>query len=81
MWTIILVVSCFSCSVSGQLQWRLITEGATGGPPARRDAAIGYDEVGSKVILFGGRGDDNKIFGDTWIYEIIPSELLYLFDR
>ena len=50
-------------------------------PRPRRDAAIGYDESSSKVILFGGRAKDNEVFDDTWTYEISSGKSFRLFHR
>src|SRR5437868_6814327 len=42
---------------------------ATPGPPARAFAAAGYDPVRGEVVLFGGRGAENRLLGDTWTWD------------
>jgi len=39
-------------------------------PEGRRDYAIGYGRDKNEVIIFGGRTFDNKVLGDTWIFNI-----------
>lgn len=41
----------------------------TNTPPARRDAAIGYDPVRHRLILFGGRSVTQTFF-DTWALDL-----------
>ncbi len=42
--------------------------GAPGTPPARADAAIGYDPDTKQVVMFGGQGDYGSL-GDTWVFD------------
>ena len=37
-------------------------------PPARADAAIGYDPDTKQVLMFGGQGDYGSL-GDTWVFD------------
>jgi hypothetical protein len=41
--------------------------GPPGTPPARADAAIGYDPDTKQVVMFGGQGDNGSL-ADTWIW-------------
>ncbi len=41
--------------------------GPPGTPPARMDAAIGYDPDTKQVVMFGGQGDSGSL-ADTWIW-------------
>ena len=43
--------------------------GTTNAPPARRDAAMGYDEARHRLILFGGRNDTGAL-DDTWALDL-----------
>lgn len=36
------------------------------GPPARRDAALAWDSARDVLVLFGGRGVDDRPLADTW---------------
>lgn len=42
---------------------------ATNLPPARRDAALGYDPTRHRVILFGGRNQTGAL-DDTWAFDL-----------
>lgn len=37
-------------------------------PPARMDAAMAFDPVLHQLILFGGRGLNGQLLGDTWAW-------------
>jgi len=39
-------------------------------PEERRDYAIGYNSEQNEIIIFGGRTVDNKVLGDTWIFNV-----------
>ena len=41
----------------------------TNTPPARRDAALGYDPARHRLILFGGRNGTQTFF-DTWALDL-----------
>lgn len=47
--------------------WQQIA--TTNAPPARRDAALGYDLLGHRLILFGGRNETGAL-GDTWALDL-----------
>ena len=38
-------------------------------PPWRQRAAMGFDFVSGKIIMFGGETDDNVFLNDTWLYD------------
>jgi N-acetylneuraminic acid mutarotase len=48
----------------------LILTGAL--PAARSQAAMAYDPVTRRMILFGGRADEST-FGDTWAYDPVAN--------
>ena len=54
------------------LSWTRAT--ATGGvaPPNRRDAALEYDPVRGRIVLFGGIGDGGEL-NDVWVYTVTTS--------
>lgn len=56
-------------AASGSLRWEVADSGSTS-PPARRHAALGYDRIRRRVILYGGRAmSDGTVLGDTWVYD------------
>ena len=68
MLTVLLLTACSSLVlVHGQLTWRLLNKPDTVGPGARTGAAIGYDDVNQRVIIFGGKSG-SQLWGDTWQY-------------
>ena len=38
-------------------------------PPARKGAAMAFDPVGRRLILFGGSDESHNIFSDTWAWD------------
>ncbi len=48
---------------------RAAIDGASDSPAARREHALGFDEVAGRVVLFGGRGEGGNAFGDTWSWD------------
>ena len=38
-------------------------------PPARYSAAMAYDQVHHRMVLFGGRTNEKNAIGDTWRYD------------
>ncbi len=52
-------------------EWRALS--AAGGlPPARRNAAMVYDAIRGRLVLFGGRRD-NVALSDTWAFDLESS--------
>lgn len=47
-------------------RWLEIDTASTA-PPARHNAALGYDSAGDRLLLFGGNGG-GSILGDSWEY-------------
>ena len=67
---VIVLVVCYLETVSAQLQWVSVSQGALV-PPARRDCGFGYDTTRNQLVLWGGRPYDT----DTWIFDIAAGEL------
>lgn len=44
----------------------------TSGPAARQGAAVGWDPVAQKALLFGGRSSATNYFADTWEVAVSP---------
>lgn len=57
---------CSSSCLQEGLAWSRIDNGP---PLARRGAAITYDSVRGRVILFGGTGPANARYNDTWEWD------------
>ncbi|MCB9663693.1 MAG: hypothetical protein H6732_06255 [Alphaproteobacteria bacterium] len=38
-------------------------------PPARREAAIAWDPIAGRAILFGGRESNDRLLSDTWTWD------------
>ena len=74
---------CLVTMTTGQLTWRKIESGDnTVAPLPRRDAGLGYDEAGNKLVLFGGRHvqpETTTILGDLWIYDLATGNLKFVF--
>jgi hypothetical protein len=43
--------------------------GASGGPDRRNSVAMAYDRARARIIMFGGVGDGNAVYGDTWEWD------------
>jgi hypothetical protein len=39
-------------------------------PSRRSDMGIAYDEGAKKIVIFGGYGLNDRIQGDTWVYDV-----------
>lgn len=52
-------------------QWRKVETGLAPTPQPRAFAAMAFDQVRDKVVVFGGRSDamPNDIFADTWEFD------------
>lgn len=48
--------------------WTLVSPGQ--GPSRRGYCSMAYDSVGKRVVLFGGAGEGEAPFGDTWAFEM-----------
>ena len=59
--------------ISAELEWKPIDNGENG-PLPRRDVAIGYHSKNKTVYIYGGRGSDSKMFGDTWAFNLMTRQ-------
>jgi hypothetical protein len=71
-WAAAVAVLLLAAAAVGALTWtRLATHPAQptpASPPPRSGAAFGYDEANGRLVMFGGRSDNNTVLGDTWTW-------------
>ncbi|KHJ41899.1 putative ATP synthase F0, A subunit [Trichuris suis] len=54
------------------LHWKRVAEyGKNPRPQARKHAAFGYDMLRHYVVLFGGQGERDENYNDTWIFDVL----------
>jgi len=57
--------------------WQLIAAGGVAGsdsPTAGEDAAVAYDAARHRLLLYGGKGDDDVNVNELWCFEIGPAK-------
>lgn len=57
--------------VSQGVDWQLVDAGQTESanrPSATEDAAVAFDTRENRMVLFGGKNNDNQVVAETWFY-------------
>uniref|UniRef100_A0A5S6QYD9 Cytochrome b561 domain-containing protein n=1 Tax=Trichuris muris TaxID=70415 RepID=A0A5S6QYD9_TRIMR len=66
VWSLLVVAAAMS------LHWKRVVEyGKNPRPQARKHAAFGYDMLRHYVVLFGGKGERDENYNDTWIFDVL----------
>ena len=65
---IAVVLAAAFAATSAQLRWTRLSDGD--GPGSRQGAAMAYDYVGNRLVIFGGLTNESTYPNDVWTYDV-----------